>query len=194
MSRSCPHCGSKDCGSPLCVTYQGPFVRSFRSHSGSQSREVGPVYAGSIAGFTEQPVSSDLQLAGFFRRLGAFAVDWITLSILADIVRFAYHTGGRAGGEMMNLDGAMLLSVVLFLLYFTLLTGEGGQTLGKMVLGIKVVRTDGSSISYSRSFLRAFGYSISTFFFTFLGFLWAGWDRKKQAWHDKMVDTVVVRA
>jgi uncharacterized RDD family membrane protein YckC len=132
-------------------------------------------------------------LAGFFRRLGAFAVDWITLSILADIVRFAYSSGGDAKGDIMSLDAAMILSAALFLLYFTLLTGEGGQTLGKKILGIRVVRTDGSPITYSRAFLRAFGYSISTFFFTFLGFLWAAWDRKKQAWHDKIADTVVIK-
>jgi uncharacterized RDD family membrane protein YckC len=27
----------------------------------------------------------------------------------------------------------------------------------------------------------------------FLGFLWAGWDREKQTWHDKIAGTVVVR-
>ena len=152
------------------------------------------MYAGSIAGSTEKHPASDLRLAGFFRRLGAFAVDWIALSILADIVRFAYSTGGASNGDMMNLDGAMLLSAVLFLLYFTLLTGEGGQTLGKIILGIRVVRTDGSPVTYSHAFLRSLGYGVSTFFFTFLGFLWAAWDRRKQAWHDKIAGTIVIRA
>lgn len=181
-TRRCPHCDAPDYGSPFCVSCQKPFVRE---------------EPGAVAGFTE-PVASPvaiegIQLAGFFRRLGAFAVDWIALSILADIVRFAYTSGGAAEGEMMNLDAGMLLSAMLFLLYFTLFTGEGGQTLGKKVLGIKVVRTDGSPITYSRSLLRACGYGVSTFFFTFLGFLWAGWDRRKQGWHDKIAGTVVIR-
>jgi uncharacterized RDD family membrane protein YckC len=138
-------------------------------------------------------VPQEIVLAGFSRRLGAIVVDWIALSILADIVSFAYRSGGKGKGEMMSLDASMILSAVLILLYFTLFTGEGGQTLGKKILGIKVVRTDGSPVTYGRAFLRAFGYGISVFFFTFLGFLWAAWDSKKQAWHDKIAGTIVVR-
>jgi uncharacterized RDD family membrane protein YckC len=132
------------------------------------------------------------QPAGFFRRLFAFILDWIILSIMADIVRSAYKFGGGSRGDMMSVDAAMGLSAVLFFLYFTLLTAEGGQTLGKKVMGIRVVRTDGTNLSYTRAFARNFGYIISSLFFC-LGFLWALWDRKKQAWHDKIAGTVVVR-
>jgi uncharacterized RDD family membrane protein YckC len=131
--------------------------------------------------------------AGFFRRLAAFAIDWLTLSIIADIVRFAYRFGSGTDPWMIHVDIAMGLSLVLFLLYFTLLTGEGGQTLGKMLLGVRVQRMDGSNVGYGRSFIRALGYTVSIFFGSFLGFLWALWDRNNQTWHDKIAGTEVIR-
>jgi uncharacterized RDD family membrane protein YckC len=76
--------------------------------------------------------------AGFLRRFAALALDWLTLSIIADIVRFAYMVGSGTDLGMAHLDVAMGLSAALFIIYFTLMTGEGGQTLGKMLLGIKV--------------------------------------------------------
>ena len=41
--------------------------------------------------------------------------------------------------------------------------------------------------------MRTLGYAVSVFFVTFLGFLWALWDKKNQAWHDKIAGTVVIR-
>jgi uncharacterized RDD family membrane protein YckC len=137
----------------------------------------------------EQPAAK----AGFFRRFAAFAIDWLTLSIIADIVRFAYRFGSGTDPWMIHLDIAMGLSLVLFLLYFTLLTGEGGQTLGKMLLGVRVQGMDGSPVGYGRSFIRTLGYIVSIFFGSFLGFLWALWDRNNQTWHDKIAGTRVVK-
>ncbi|UCF87994.1 MAG: RDD family protein, partial [bacterium] len=94
---------------------------------------------------------------------------------------------------MAQMNAALGFSAALFILYFTLLTGEGGQTLGKMLLGIRVVAENGSRVGYGRSLLRAIAYIVSFFFGTFLGFLWALWDRKNQAWHDKIAGTIVVK-
>jgi uncharacterized RDD family membrane protein YckC len=87
----------------------------------------------------------------------------------------------------------MGISIVLIILYFTLLTGDAGQTLAKSLLGIRVVRTDGTNVSYGRAFARSLGYFLSIFFGTFLGFIWVLWDRKNQTWHDKIAGTVVIR-
>jgi uncharacterized RDD family membrane protein YckC len=68
-----------------------------------------------------------------------------------------------------------------------------GTTIGGIVLGIKVVRLDGKPIDFAVALVR----SLSSFFSAFalfLGFFWAGWDRERQAWHDKIAGTVVVRA
>ena len=178
-TRACPSCGAPDYGTPFCVNCQTPMVR-------------GP--SGAIA--TE--ASRELELtpvvkAGFIRRLAALAVDWLFISIIADILRLAYTLSFRGVYDTGSYDIAAILSMLLFVLYFTLLTGDGGQTLGKMVLSIRVERTDGLDMDYRRAFLRTLGYFISFFFMTFLGFLWALWDRNNQTWHDKIAGTEVIK-
>ena len=66
-----------------------------------------------------------------------------------------------------------------------------GQTLGKMVFGMRVVKKNGRRISVLDALLRnVLGYTVSQIFM--LGYIWAFADREKQAWHDKMAGTVVV--
>jgi len=67
-----------------------------------------------------------------------------------------------------------------------------GQTPGKIALGIKIIRTDGSSIDLERSVLRYVGYIISAFIFM-IGYLWIAFDSRKQGIHDKIADTYVIR-
>ena len=179
-TRACPSCGTKDYGTPFCVACQQPILR----------KQPDPPGMVEIQDLDQLAVVK----AGFFRRFAAFAIDWLVLSILADIFRFVYTFGSDADPGMMQIDVAMALSTIIFLLYFTLFIGEGGQTLGKMLLGIKVQSMDGSSLGYRRAFLRSLGYVVSIFFMTFLGFLWALWDKEKQAWHDKIAGTEVIRA
>ncbi|CAN5409540.1 hypothetical protein BH24GEM3_BH24GEM3_16320 [soil metagenome] len=78
-------------------------------------------------------------------------------------------------------------------LYFTLfLAVWRGQTPGKRLLGIRVVRLNGKPITWWASFERFGGYAagLAT---GLLGFLQIFWDRNRQAIHDKIMETVVVR-
>jgi uncharacterized RDD family membrane protein YckC len=78
-------------------------------------------------------------------------------------------------------------------LYFTLfLTIGRGQTPGKRLTRIRVIRLDGKPISWWQAFERFGGYfaSLST---GLLGFAQILWDRNRQALHDKIVETVVIR-
>jgi hypothetical protein len=67
-----------------------------------------------------------------------------------------------------------------------------GQTPGKRLVGIRVVRLDAKPISYWISFERFGGYAASATM-GLLGFLQILWDRNRQGFHDKAVDTVVIR-
>ena len=176
MSRTCPSCGATDYGTPFCVSCQQPLPKA---------QDVLPDADG-IPSLLEN-VSAH---AGFFRRLIAIVIDWFLLSLIADLVRFVYTFGSRTDPGFV--DMAMGFSILIFFLYFTLLTGESGQTLGKMLLGIKVVGAEGEPISYTRALVRTIGYIPSSFFFC-LGFLWSIWDRKHQTWHDKIAGTIVVK-
>jgi hypothetical protein len=78
-------------------------------------------------------------------------------------------------------------------LYFTaFLALWNGQTPGKRLLGIQVIRLDGKPIGWWLAFERFGGYaaSVST---GLLGFAQILWDRNRQGIHDKIVETVVIR-
>ena len=78
-------------------------------------------------------------------------------------------------------------------LYFTVLWSWRGASLGQELLGVEV-RTvaDGQRISFVRGWLRIFGFFVDGVVLD-LGFAWAAFDSRKQAWHDKIAGTVVVK-
>ncbi|MEB0163493.1 RDD family protein, partial [Glaciimonas sp. CA11.2] len=66
-------------------------------------------------------------------------------------------------------------------------------TPGKMVIGATIVDAEtGEPPSLKQHVIRYIGYYLSAIIFC-LGFIWVGFDRKKQGWHDKLAGTVVVR-
>ena len=60
-------------------------------------------------------------------------------------------------------------------------------------MNIKVARTDGAPLTIGTGVVRYIGFLLSTVVI-FLGVLWVLWDPNKQGWHDKIANTVVVRA
>ena len=88
-----------------------------------------------------------------------------------------------------------LLSLAATVLYFTLPVGRSGQTVGKRAAGVRVVdANNGLAIGPARALGR---YLFSAFVsgnVCLLGYLWALWDDRKQTWHDKIVNSVVVKA
>jgi uncharacterized RDD family membrane protein YckC len=120
--------------------------------------------------------------SGFWRRFAAAFVDGLLLGILNGILMAML--GRNAGNGVSTLIG---------LAYFTYFEGgASGQTLGKKLLGIRVIdlRT-GGSIGYGRAFIRYVGRFVSAIVLL-LGYLWMLWDKEKQTWHDKFAGSVVV--
>lgn len=83
-------------------------------------------------------------------------------------------------------------AIGLWSVYFTvLLTVFGGQTVGKRLLGIRVVRLDGEAMTWWSAFERAGGY-VAGLATGLLGFAQVFWDPNRQCIHDKIIGTVVV--
>lgn len=121
--------------------------------------------------------------AGFFIRFAGLFVDGIVLGIIGTILDVAFK--GAAGS---------VISLVVGALYFTLLVGSRGQTVGMTAARVRVIDKDGGgNIGYGRAFVRWIGMYISALFI-FLGYFWMLWDSENQCWHDKMANDVVVRA
>ena len=108
----------------------------------------------------------------------------------------------RMGAGFLDLVLVGLISIIIHrpppvmflvaLVYFVGLWTWRGTTVGGVVLGLKVARQDGERLTFLVALVRAFAGAFSLIFL-FLGFLWIAWDREKQAWHDKIAGTVVVR-
>lgn len=78
-------------------------------------------------------------------------------------------------------------------LYFTAFTVLGrGQTPGKRLFGVRIIRLDGRPVGWWLAFER-FGSYFASFSTGMFGFAQIFWDRNRQALHDKAVETVVIR-
>ncbi len=84
------------------------------------------------------------------------------------------------------------LSLVLLAGYGAVMWRFRGTTIGGIVFGIKVVRLDDRPVDWLTAIVRALA-SFLSLFAAGLGFLWIIWDPERQAWHDKIAGTVVVR-
>lgn len=119
----------------------------------------------------------------------------------------SYITGGVLPADSMPADGAQiaqawplhapgwpgLLTLLLPIAYFALLESSRWQaTIGKRICGLRVTRLDGRRISLPRAVGRYLGKFVSALILG-IGFLMIAWTRRKQALHDLMADTLVVR-
>jgi len=141
--------------------------------------------------------------ADFGQRFVAYSIDsiivgliaGIPLSCLGVIASFVMNpdTGSGVGVITSLVILAALISTVATFLYYGLMWSKTGQTVGKKLMGLKVVTIDGVPPSFWRAVGRAaLGYALSSSVFS-LGFLWMLWDDQKQTWHDKLFGTFVVK-
>jgi uncharacterized RDD family membrane protein YckC len=81
----------------------------------------------------------------------------------------------------------VFLAPVYYIFFWTL----GGQTPGKALMGVRVVRLDAKPVSVGRSVRRFIGYIVCAASLG-LGFAWAILDDRRQGWDDKLAGTVVL--
>ena len=85
-----------------------------------------------------------------------------------------------------------LVTLILQLVYFTVAISGWSTTIGKYLMGLYVVRPDGSKIGPGRALARYFAYMLSALLL-FIGFIMIGLRQDKRGLHDLICDTVVVR-
>ena len=118
---------------------------------------------------------------GFWRRAAAYIIDGIILSIVFGLL----STG-------MSDYSASLISIIGGWIYFAYLESSQYQgTLGKMLLGAKVVDYEGSRISFGKATLRYFSKIISAIILL-IGYIMVAFTQKKQGLHDMIAGTLVV--
>ena len=142
--------------------------------SAAMVSEIPPIQGGSStsAGAGVDPLL--LPRVGFWRRFFASLLDLFLVAIIAAISQ------------------TPITLPLGFVLYHVAMWGWRGTTVGGTILGIKCFRTTGEKLDYGAAAVRSLA-SIFSFLVFGLGFLWAGWDRDRQSWHDKIAGTMVVR-
>jgi uncharacterized RDD family membrane protein YckC len=135
-------------------------------------------------------------------RLGAAILDGLIFGAMVyiPIIFTAAAIGAAAeerGGAMLVVGGLFTLAGLVAWSWLTIRFVLGnGQTIGKKLTGIKVVRSDGSRVSFSRIFwLRNVVNAIISVipFYGLVEVLFI-FGEARQCLHDKMADTIVVRA
>jgi uncharacterized RDD family membrane protein YckC len=152
------------------------------------------------------------QYAGFVSRAIAYVIDFVICSTIVAIfvwaavgllAQFGVHVGAcplpGEGAPLRSIECYIstwliaAVSVLFWPLYVVFFLALAGQTLGKRLMGVRVVRLDGQRMNFRRALLRFLGYFVSFVVFG-LGFLWILVDNRRQGWHDKIARTCVVYA
>ncbi len=161
----------------------------------------------------EHPSSVPWRLAGWWSRVGAQLLDllivWVPGGIL--LVALAIAADEAEGSARTTLLVvtiiASLLVMAAHLFYAPLLMRRpgkhNGQTLGKQVSSIRVIRADGRPMKFADAAMRqivlkSFGLIVAStlvpVFPWILNYLWPTWDEENRALYDIAADTRVVRS
>jgi uncharacterized RDD family membrane protein YckC len=162
----------------------------------------------------EQPIAqaqgwAGQPLAGWGARFGAFLIDALVLlvpAVVLTLIVVAIAAGSDTGAIVTGILGFVAYLVVAFIYAPVLMSRDGqnnGQTWGKQMLGVRVVRDNGERMGFGWAALREIAVkglavgiasSIIPVIPWLLNYLWPLWDDQNRALHDMIVSTHVVRA
>ena len=148
-----------------------------------------------------KPIDRDkkeITVVGFGPRLLAAMIDSVMVGFLGFVLAFvigviamivdvfsAEQTSGPL--EALIVACVLIFSIVYYVGFWT----ADGQSLGMLLMGLKVVSTDGSRLSTGKALLRYLGYIINAILLS-IGFMWVAFDKMRQGWHDKLAGTLVI--
>ncbi len=152
--------------------------------------------------------------AGFWLRLVAVIIDGIIIGVAQSLVIVpilaAVGLGFASGANDMDfsdpeqtagmiasiaalMGGYWILAMCIQILYFTFMESSKFQaTIGKIALGLIVTDLNGGKLDFSKAFIRNLCKIISNITML-IGYIMAGFTEKKQALHDMIASTLVVK-
>jgi len=133
--------------------------------------------------------------APFLLRCGAILIDYILLVVAPVAALLLGKFFGYDGTKLLNSEtsnAGWLIAVLLALTNFIIFPLLTGQTVGKMLTGLKVVKADGTEPTVGALLVRhLIGYPL-VFLTLGLGFLFSVFNQKGRALHDFLSGTVVI--
>lgn len=119
--------------------------------------------------------AASLPRATFWMRMGALLLDLLLVAFILNLVYDSHNI--------------LLLGLAV---YGALMWKFKGTTIGGILFNLRIVRLDGRELDWATVIVRALSCFLSLIA-AGLGFIWIAFDDDKQAWHDKIAGTVVVR-
>ncbi|PSL43629.1 putative RDD family membrane protein YckC [Salsuginibacillus halophilus] len=142
-----------------------------------------------------KPLPRTETYAGFWMRFWAYLLDLVVVAGVNGLLISPFFIFTDASVSLFGIFGlqAVLTSLVLYV-YFVLMTKLRGQTLGKMVFGLRVARVDKTPLTWSSVLFReVIGRFIHRFLFiTNLLYIAVAFTPQKQGVHDIFADTCVL--
>lgn len=145
---------------------------------------------------TNHPVASDdttvYKYAGFWMRFWAYLLDLVVIGSINGIIVYPiFRVLDLSLNEASMFAPVSIVTAVIFYAYFVLMTKFFGQTIGKMVFGLKVISLQDQKLNWStimfREWIGRFISGTVLILYVVVGFL-----PKKQGLHDLFADTTVV--
>ncbi len=130
-------------------------------------------------------VAPEHDYAGFWIRVIAALIDFVLVAIIGIICLMIF------GQEF---TGSWLYTIALMLAYYAWPESSPAMqgSLGKYVLGLKIIRTDGDKISFLRAICRNISKYLSAIILM-IGYIMVAFHKKKRGLHDIICETYVVR-
>lgn len=199
----CNRCGAQN--SPLakfCANCGQQFGNEAAGPSGTLA--TGLVQPGAVMRAYTSVQLERVHYAGFWIRFVAYLIDWVLVSFVVWPVVgiFGLALGFAGSAASMPMIGIHLVRFIVGIafgalvnwIYEAALESSSKQaTVGKMALGIKVTDLEGRRISFARATARHFAKILSGMILL-IGYIMAGFTPRKQALHDMIAETLVVRA
>ena len=145
--------------------------------------------------------AGSLRRAGILSRTIAYVIDgltrWGTAMLAVPVALVLFQVGDHVAGLMVAVVILVMLTGFLtavgFVVCYTIvLEGHFGQTLGKYVLGLKVLKADGTKIGYREAILRNIPKYVGNFIVIDALIMLVFFNKDKQRAFDKVADTIVV--
>lgn len=139
---------------------------------------------------TDSTTTVRMEYQGIGIRFVSLVIDSLIISAIFGALATVLGVGMMRHGSW----SVGLLSFAFYIAYYTYLEGTKGQTIGKMITKIKVVREDGTPIDMEQAFKRNILRVIDGLFAYLIGAILIWRSDKQQRLGDSVAKTVVVRA
>jgi uncharacterized RDD family membrane protein YckC len=193
----CANCGNDRTPDGRFCLFCGDVLTGPEDRNDSSSESTGFAAQGQIIS------SAAFEYAGFWRRLAAGAIDVGIEAAGAFLITYAIDVTLRHFGKGFGIDRwsskmyagfafIPILAVGSWLYCAFAESSPWRATVGKRLLELQVITADGDRTSFGQATIRHFMKFLSLFCLT-IGFLMAGWTKRRQALHDIPCDCLVIR-